>query len=337
MTWIPDRAVERLREHLEASEEGTRYEVIEEIARGGMGTVFRATDRMLGREVALKASHLVADDALEARLATEARVLARLEHPGIVPIHDVGRLPDGRPFYVMKRVRGHTLLDHLERVKDTSERLRIFERICEPVAFAHARGCIHRDLKPENIMVGPFGEVLVMDWGVAKVLHEAPTGELPEADLRSPAPGAVGETNAGTVLGTRGFMAPEQAEGDAGAVDARADVYGLGAILFVLLTGAAPPAGSLPAAQALDRYADVPRPLRAICARALAPVPADRYPSVGALADDVARYRAGHAVTAYRETLLERGRRLASTYRAFILLVAAYLAMRVIVGLTVGR
>ena len=166
---LSDAAVTRLRALGRWPEfESGRYAVVEEIGRGGMGTVYLALDEELGREVAIKIPNALASASLERRLRNEARVLARLEHPGIVPIHDAGRLADGRLFYVMKRVRGRTLGEHLRDNPDLNERLRLFERVCEPVAFAHAQGFIHRDLTPGNVMLGAFGEVMVMDWGVAK-------------------------------------------------------------------------------------------------------------------------------------------------------------------------
>jgi serine/threonine protein kinase len=227
----------------------------------------------------------------------------------------------------MKHVRGRTLREHLPGVPDLAERLRIFERLCEPVAFAHAHGVIHRDLKPENVMIGAYGEVIVMDWGVAKQMGEA-TGAAPAG------PDATGGgTHAGTVIGTRGFMPPEQARGD--TVDARADVYGLGAILHLLLTGEEPsPEGHAPAATLNHRA--IPRPLRSICTRALQGAPADRYENVPALAGDVAAYRAGRAVAAHRETVPERVVRVARTYRTALLLVLGYIIMRAAVALTAG-
>lgn len=334
MSFLSDDAVRRLREagHWPEFPDG-RYAALETIGRGGMGTVFRATDAALGREVAIKVSSAVAPGSdLETRLGTEATVLARLEHPGIVPVHDAGRLADGRLFVVMKLVRGETLERHLEQVPDLADRLRIFERVCEPVSFAHDRGFVHRDLKPSNVMIGAFGEVLVMDWGVAKLLRAGGSEAGPAAGaVPAVADGGAG-TAAGTVVGTRGFMAPEQAS--ASAVDRRADVYGLGAILFTLLAGV-PPGGA--AAPSLEPLRSAPRPLRAICARALAAEPEGRYPTAQALAADVARFRAGQPVHAHRENPFERAGRVLYRYRGAVLLIVAYLVMRAVVAVLLHR
>ncbi len=154
---------------------GTRYELVEPLGRGGMGAVYRVTDRALGRDVAMKVLSGVPDAAALARLDAEARVLAQLEHPGIVPVHDVGTLPDGRLFYVMKLVRGERLDARVDGGDTVSERVRLLMRVADAVAFAHARGIVHRDLTPANIMIGAFGEVLVMDWGLAITGHTSPT------------------------------------------------------------------------------------------------------------------------------------------------------------------
>ena len=385
---LSDAAVTRLRTLGRWPEfESGRYSVTEEIGRGGMGTVFLAIDEELGREVAIKIPNALGSEDLERRLRSEARVLAHLEHPGIVPIHDAGRLADGRLFYVMKRVKGQTLRDHVRTAPGLAERLRLFERVCEPVAFAHARGFIHRDLKPENVMVGAYGEVMVMDWGLVKAVGslqsavdnrqssvDSPQSSVdslqssvdsPQSSVDSPqssvdglqsavdspqstvlsrqsspvgsgaeSPGESSPvTGAGTVIGTVGFMAPEQARGDAAAVDTRSDVYGLGAILFLLLTDAVPGAGL----QEALRSARVPRPLAAICSRALENDPGNRYPSVDALAEDVRRFRDNRPVDAYRETWFERSARFGRTHRTAILLILAYVIMRAAVALLAGR
>jgi serine/threonine-protein kinase len=314
-----------------------------------MGTVYRARDRELGRDVALKVIRLPEGSPdVAARMLREARTLAQLEHPGIVPVHDVGTSPDGRAFYAMKLVRGSPL-DALP-ASSVAERLRIVERICEAVAFAHAHGVIHRDLKPQNVMVGPFGEVLVMDWGVAK-LTGVGGSSLGIAGAESGAARSASPTTGhGVVLGTPGYMAPEQAAGDPALVDARVDVYAIGAILRDLCadgesddTSNAPnKPGKLnkpnkPGKPGKPTAAGAPRPLRAIIAKAMATDAANRYQDVTSLARDVAAFRAGEPVSAYRENLLERTQRIISRYRTPILLVLAYLVMRTALALFFGR
>ena len=317
MSGLRDTAVERLRRVALAPEfPDARYELRDEIGRGGMGIVYAAYDTELQRDVAVKVPAGAFPSRLEARLQREARVLARLEHPGIVPVHDSGRLADGRLFYVMKQVRGETLRDHLAGQPTLAERLRIFERICEPVAFAHRAGVVHRDLKPDNVMLGPFGEVIVMDWGLAVLLEDGPE-------------------ESGTIVGTPGYMAPEQASGENRSGDVRADVFGLGAILYLLLVGSDPdPDGD--AAAIVSKHHATPKPLRSVCAMALDRRPDRRYPTVERLAADIASYRAGDPVGAHRESIHERVTRLARTYSVAILLVLAYLIMRVAVALFAG-
>src|SRR5882762_9603993 len=184
MKFLSDGAIERLRGSAGAPDlSGTRYRLLDRIARGGMGIVYTAQDEQLQRRVALKILEgSGANGDFANRLIREARVLAALEHPGIVPVHDVGTLADGRVFYAMKFVEGQRLDKYIESVASFPDRLRIFLRICDAVAFAHARSVLHRDLKPANIMVGPFGEVLVMDWGLAKILHREASSRASETD-----------------------------------------------------------------------------------------------------------------------------------------------------------
>jgi serine/threonine protein kinase len=198
---VSDGAIERLRAIADAPDfSGTRYELRDSLGRGGMGVVFRARDRELDRDVAIKVT-MWATAADAERLRAEARTLAALEHPGIVPIHDVGRLPDGRVFTVMMLVRGERL-DGAAATLPLSDRLRLFDRVCDAVSFAHARGVVHCDLKPSNVMVGTFGRVFVLDWGGGA---------------------------------TEGYTPPEQM---GGAAYASGDVYALGAILRDLTAGA---------------------------------------------------------------------------------------------------
>jgi eukaryotic-like serine/threonine-protein kinase len=327
MTRLSDAALERLRDVAEWPEPaGNRYEILGALGQGGMGTVFLARDRELEREVALKVLRAAASTPeMAQRLRREARILARLEHPGIVPVHDVGRLPDGRVYYVMKLVRG-VRLDYYARAAVLTDLLRLFLRICETIGFAHAQGVVHRDVKPGNIMVGAFGEVLVLDWGIAKGAGEA---ERREGGKGVDADEAVvaGDTAPGTVLGTPGFMSPEQERGDVEQIDGRSDVYSLGAVLRLLVTGSEGQLARLPATL---------RPLRAIWRKAMAPIPGDRYPSAQSLAEDVARYLDAQPVGAYKEPLLEKGRRLVAKYQTPILLVLAYLAMRILFLVTRG-
>ncbi len=351
MNWLTDEAISRLQLASALPDlGGTRYRLLRRVGSGGMGTVYLAEDSVLGRRVALKILDLPdAQGELSARLLREAHILARLEHPGIVPVHDAGTLPDGRVFYAMKLVEGERLDALAKRVDTLFDRLRIFQRICEAVAFAHARGILHRDLKPENIMVGPFGEVLVMDWGVAKILREETSpeasGHQQPQDLGSqrniPQSADRLKTAHGTVLGTPGYMAPEQARGEIDRLDERADVYSLGAILRFLVTGAGTNEGQanketdgdvaaskVVVSEAKLPLGDAPKAVVAIAQMAMAPDAAGRYTSVSDLALDVARYLDGLPVSAYPENIFQRAARWASRYRVAIGLVLAYLVVR---------
>src|ERR1700681_4170713 len=220
MRSLSDKAIERLRAGAEQPDlAGTRYRLLERIARGGMGVVYAAEDENLQRRVALKVLDVPGIDGdLANRLLPEARGLAALEHPGIVPVHDVGTFAYGPWFYTMKIVEGKRLDKFIQSVASVPDRLRLFLRICDAVAFAHARGVLHRDLKPANIMVGPFGEVLVMDWGLAKILRDSSSSETPQdphgtifqppkaLPAQTESTRATAITSHGAILGTPGYM-----------------------------------------------------------------------------------------------------------------------------------
>jgi serine/threonine protein kinase len=321
MSPLSDDALARLRYAASAPDlSGTRYLLLDEIGRGGLCTVFLAEEPGLGRRVALKVLDVPDPSGeLALRLTREAKVLARLEHPGIAPVHDVGRLPDGRVFYAMKYVEGPRLDAFAASKATVSERLRVYLRILEAVAFAHDRGILHRDLKPENIMVGPFGEVLVMDWGLAKAMEAgADTGTVPPGGT-VPGEGTVPEagtvpsgklTSHGAVLGTPGYMAPEQARGEVAGLDERADVYALGALLAFLLGG------------------EAPRPLLAVSAKAMAADKQDRYPSAAAVSAEIARFLEGRRVEAHPENPLQMAARIYTRHRVAFWLIGAYLVVR---------
>jgi serine/threonine protein kinase len=314
--FLSDSALERLRQAGDSPDlTGTRYRLVDKLGQVGMGGVYCVEDTELERKVALKVISVPdPDGSWTVRLLQEARVIARLEHPGIVPVHDAGVLPDGRPYYTMKLVQGKRLDEHVESVASLSDRLRLFLRLCDAVAFAHAHGVLHRDLKPANIMIGPFGEVLVMDWGLSKVLS---TSAVKSATIEKADPDASTEnqtlTGHGTVVGTRGYMSPEQVRGDT-ILDQRSDIYSLGAILQFLAT--------------TENSEPVSKPLSAIRMRAMAENPDMRYQTVSDLATDVAHFLDGLAVSAYPEGPLLRAWRSVLRNRTWILLLLAYMLTR---------
>jgi WD40 repeat protein/serine/threonine protein kinase len=341
---------------------GEHYKVIRLHAAGGIGQVWLVHDAELGRDVALKElrAERAEDAAIVARFLREARITGRLQHPGIVPVYELvpgAPAEDGSgsepPFYTMRFVQGRTLTDaarayHAQRVAggarpfDQAALLNAFVSVCNTVAYAHSRGVVHRDLKGQNVVLGDFGEVMVLDWGFAKVLDEpedAASGGRQSAVDAGDGPdisGPVDHTLAGQVLGTPAYMAPEQAAGRPELIDCRTDVYGLGAILYEVLTGRPPFAGDN-CRELLKKVREqeppppetvcpgVPRSLAAVCRRALARDPAQRYQSAADVGRDVQRWLADEPVAAHREPVTARLRRWARRHKPAVTALAVLL------------
>lgn len=329
---------------------GPRYERRRLIATGGLGQIWLAYDRHLGREVALKELRYDRrhDPNVAARFLRESRINAQLGHPGIVPVYDLIEEPGEEQgvFYTMRFVAGRTLNEaveayHGKRGQGAGGELAIelrdlvgaFLAVCHAVAYAHARGVLHRDLKGQNVALGDFGEVQLLDWGLGKILGI--DEETSEGPVR-PDPGAGGDLTAtGHALGTPAYMAPEQAAG--GLVDRRSDVYGLGAILYLILAGRAPYVGGTsreivlrvlqePPPRPREVLPAVPPALEAVCLKAMAREPADRYGSAVELADEVRRWLADEPVDAYPEPWTARLRRWSRRHRPLVAAAAALLA-----------
>jgi serine/threonine protein kinase len=311
----------------------SRYTLTRLHGEGGLGQVWVARDNDLERDVAFKQirPERAGHPEMWRRFLKEAKITGQLEHPNIVPVYELGRDPGGQqPFYTMRLVRGQTLREaiadyhrHRKAGQDDPlarpKLLQAFVSVCQALNYAHTHGVIHRDLKPDNVILGRFGEVVVLDWGLAKVVGEAEESATRIGSAEEAQPGL---TQAGQALGTPAYMAPEQAEGRIDLIDRRTDIYGLGAILFEVLTGQAPHRGSgtgdllrriaqaeTPRARSVEP--SVPRALEAICARAMAKSRDERYESAAAVAEDVQRWLADQPVTAYREPLRQRlGRKL---------------------------
>lgn len=332
---------------------GSRFRILRPHARGGLGEVFVAEDGELHREVALKqmqARH-ADNERTRARFVLEAEITGRLEHPSIVPVYGLNTDADGRPFYAMRFVRGESLRQAIATFHASSKRrsnatgtlefrklLQRFVAMCDAIAYAHSRGVLHRDLKPDNVMLGKYGETLVVDWGLAKALGKRDTpDDGPDSDEHILAPisgGDVAETQMGTALGTPGYLSPEQATGRIESLGAATDIYSLGATLYHLLVNRPPvrgddlrtvlartERGEFKPPREID--ARVPRGLEAICLKALALRPEDRYPTARALADDVEQWLADEPVSALREGPIMRIGRWMRKHRAIVGSIAA--------------
>ena len=301
------------------------YALGRELARGGMGRILEARDLRVGRPVAVK-ELLGTGAGLAVRFEREARVTACLQHPGIVPIYEIGTWPDGKPFYSMRLIEGTTLGAAITNANTLDERLALLPAVitaAEAIAFAHARHVIHRDLTPANIMLGAFGETVVIDWGLAKDLDADEPEDVEIGPYRS-TQGAGELTAAGAVIGTAAYMPPEQAAGQ--PVDERGDVYALGAVLYHLLTGHAPYRGT-GSAEILGKLRTgvpepidpaAPRDLASIVEKAMRRERAERYPSAGELVAELRRFQTGRIVEAHAYSRGELARRWLRRHRALV-------------------
>ncbi len=318
-----------------------RYRILDKLGQGGAGVVYKAIDRSLNRELALKTlrDELVQDRGMLDRFVHEAQVVAQLAHPAIVPVHDLGQLPDGRWFLTMMEIRGSTFRELVSRIHKARRggpfvptedgwtlrrAIEAFRTVCEAVAFAHRKGVVHRDLKPDNIMVGDFGEVHVLDWGLALVLTDMEQTGTEALDSLETGAWDLDRisTRHGVVVGTPAYMPPEQARADREAMGPWSDVWSLGAILYALLYGRAPYRG--PANDVLElvqarppeqpRSVPVPAPLEDIWKRCMRMEPDERFPDARAVASEVARWLEGSLAREKALSLVEEAREMLTVH-----------------------
>lgn len=351
-------ALEQLGQTSQGSFYASHYSVHGTVGQGGIGRVFLARDQHLGREVAIK-ELLPCKDRQDLprrlnRFVREIKITGQLEHPGVVPIYEVGLRDDGTLYYVMKYVRGKTMQTAIDEAgtragqEAQGERLKLLNPlidVCEAMSYAHSRGVVHRDLKPDNIILGEFGETIILDWGLAKLQRE------PADDARQGAPRMIspiaGITMDGEILGTPAFMAPEQIDTRFGEVNARTDVYALGTILYFILTGQLPYQGDLaailysvssqrPSPSPRERTDSLPLELVAICEKAMNKDQAERFEHAGCLAEQLRAYRDGRVVSVYAYSPRELFRRFVARNKTMLVAgLVAVLALLAGTGLAV--
>jgi serine/threonine-protein kinase len=358
--------------HSQSPSKGERFRILRPHANGGLGKVSLAVDEQLHREVALKEIqewHADNQDS-RSRFLLEAEITGGLEHPGIVPVYGLGYDELGRPFYAMRFIKGDSLTDAIDQFhaeghqEETSTEKSLtlrkllgrFVDVCHAIAYAHSRGILHRDLKPANIMLGKYGETLVVDWGLARTMGRVGTDEYGEERTLRPSSGTDESslTTAGAAIGTPRYMSPEQAKGEIHKFGPQTDVYGLGAILYTLLTGKSAFTRSASKKELLEEVArgvfspprkvnsEVPPALEAIVLKAMALNPEDRYATPGKLADDVERWLADEPVSVFHESWLPRVGRVVRKNQTVVGITAASLVvglvgLAAVLGVTVNK
>ena len=332
-----------------------RFRIIRQIDKGGLGRIWCAEDIDLKREVALKdIRDSISDNAASRdRFIQEAEITGRLEHPGIVPIYALGQFEDGKPYYVMRMIRGQTLRDAIRDFHDENKELdtssvgwrKLLNRfidVCNTIHYAHSKNVIHRDIKPDNVMLGEFGETLVVDWGLAKVLmRQKSNASVANIDATNSEYNDEKTAAAGTLQ----YMSPEQALGNSAKLSPRSDVFSLGATLFCLMTNKPPVDHSRSVSEVLESINcqdflrprqinhRVPRPLEAICLKALSSDPLDRYATARDIAEDVERWLAREPVSVFRESPFERMSRWSKRHRSLVRSLLASLGLLIVIGL----
>ena len=342
---------------LDAKVQGGRFTPTSYHAKGGLGLVYRADDTELKRVVALKFMQTLAglDPNSRRRFVSEAEITGKLEHPGVVPVYGLGRDSQDRPYYAMRFIQGITLGEAIDKLHDPGSfrdeatrnvefrrLLRAFVSVCQTIAYAHARGIVHRDLKPGNVMLGPYGETLVVDWGLARKFAKADPDEtvVPGYDSVNLADDTADTSMTGRATGSPAFMSPEQARGERQSINPASDIYSLGSTLYVLLTGKKPFPGKT-ASQVIElvkggtfpppRSANpkVSRSLDAVCVKAMAFEPNARYESAGEFAADLDRWMADEPVKAFREPFAMRARRWVKRNRTLVSAAVSVLVVAV--------